>query len=51
MLQSAFSVLSFVKVLWPEFSIWHLYAAVLHYQRNYKAVQVSVYAFVCVCVI
>lgn len=36
--QSAFTVLSFVKVLWPEFSIWHLYAAVLHYQRNYKAV-------------
>ncbi|XP_070568689.1 dehydrodolichyl diphosphate synthase complex subunit DHDDS-like isoform X1 [Ptychodera flava] len=37
--QSSYSVLSFVKVLWPEFSIWHLFAAVLHYQRNYQAIQ------------
>ncbi|KAL4232668.1 hypothetical protein ACF0H5_007356 [Mactra antiquata] len=36
--QSAFSVLSFIEVLWPDFSIWHLYAAVLHYQRNHDAV-------------
>ncbi|XP_060569619.1 dehydrodolichyl diphosphate synthase complex subunit DHDDS-like [Ruditapes philippinarum] len=36
--QSTFSVLSFLEVLWPDFSIWHLYAAVLHYQRNYTAV-------------
>ncbi|XP_064628045.1 dehydrodolichyl diphosphate synthase complex subunit DHDDS-like [Lineus longissimus] len=39
LLQSSFSVLAFVKVLWPEFSIWHLYAAILHYQQNYKDVQ------------
>lgn len=37
--QSSYSVLSFVKVLWPEFSRWHLYAAVIHYQRNYDVVQ------------
>ncbi|XP_077977079.1 dehydrodolichyl diphosphate synthase complex subunit DHDDS-like [Glandiceps talaboti] len=37
--QSAFSVLSFVKVLWPEFSIWHLFAAVLQYQQNYAAIK------------
>lgn len=37
--QSTFSVLSFLEVLWPDFSIWHLYAAVLHYQRNHTAVK------------
>ncbi|KAK3576990.1 hypothetical protein CHS0354_005998 [Potamilus streckersoni] len=37
--QSSFSVLAFVKVLWPEFSIWHFYAAILHYQKNYDAIQ------------
>ncbi|XP_074658903.1 dehydrodolichyl diphosphate synthase complex subunit DHDDS-like [Tubulanus polymorphus] len=36
--QTSFSALLFDDVLWPEFSIWHLYAAVLHYQRNHKAV-------------
>ena len=40
MLQSSFSVLSFVPVLWPEFSRWHLYAGILHYQMNAPAVQV-----------
>lgn len=39
--QSTFSVLSFVQVLWPDFSIWHLYAAILHYQRNHLHVKVS----------
>ncbi|XP_041354444.1 dehydrodolichyl diphosphate synthase complex subunit DHDDS-like [Gigantopelta aegis] len=37
--ESAFSCLAFVKVLWPEFSVWHLYAAILHYQRNHQALQ------------
>ncbi|KAL3881697.1 hypothetical protein ACJMK2_028101 [Sinanodonta woodiana] len=37
--QSSFSVLAFVKVLWPEFSIWHFYASILHYQKNHDAVQ------------
>ncbi|XP_050392674.1 dehydrodolichyl diphosphate synthase complex subunit DHDDS isoform X2 [Patella vulgata] len=39
--ESAYTCLAFVKVLWPEFSIWHLYAAVLHYQRNSQAVEVA----------
>lgn len=37
--QSTFSVLSFIPVLWPEFSRWHLYAGLLHYQMNVPAVQ------------
>ncbi|KAL5010632.1 hypothetical protein ScPMuIL_012937 [Solemya velum] len=36
--QSTFTCLAFVKVLWPEFSLWHLYAAILHYQKNYDAI-------------
>ncbi|XP_071801029.1 dehydrodolichyl diphosphate synthase complex subunit DHDDS-like [Asterias amurensis] len=36
--QSNYSVLSFVEVLWPEFTIWHLFSAILHYQQNYDAV-------------
>lgn len=39
--QSSFSVFSFIQVLWPDYSIWHLYAGVLHYQRNYKSVQAA----------
>ncbi|GFR63057.1 ditrans,polycis-polyprenyl diphosphate synthase ((2E,6E)-farnesyl diphosphate specific) [Elysia marginata] len=39
--ESAYSCLAFVKVLWPEFSIWHLYAAILHYQRNYSKIQIA----------
>jgi ditrans,polycis-polyprenyl diphosphate synthase len=37
--QSGYSVLSFVPVLWPEFSRWHFYAGILHYQMNVAAVQ------------
>ncbi|VDI33933.1 ditrans,polycis-polyprenyl diphosphate synthase, partial [Mytilus galloprovincialis] len=37
--QTAYSCLAFVKVLWPEFSRWHLYGCILHYQRNYKQLQ------------
>lgn len=37
--QSSFSVLSFMPVLWPEFSRWHLYAGILYYQMNAPAVQ------------
>ncbi|KAF6036171.1 DHDDS [Bugula neritina] len=32
--QSSYTLLSFVNVLWPEFSRWDLYAAVLFYQRH-----------------
>uniref|UniRef100_G3MR62 Alkyl transferase n=1 Tax=Amblyomma maculatum TaxID=34609 RepID=G3MR62_AMBMU len=32
--QSSRSVIEFTSVLWPEFTIWHLLAAVLCYQRQ-----------------
>lgn len=38
--ESSYSVLSFVGVLWPDFSRWDLYAAVLYYQRSMPLVQV-----------
>jgi len=41
MWESSFSCLAFVKVLWPDFSIWHLYGAILHYQRNYRKIQTA----------
>ncbi|XP_012941490.1 dehydrodolichyl diphosphate synthase complex subunit DHDDS [Aplysia californica] len=41
MWESSFSCLAFVKVLWPDFSIWHLYAAILHYQRNHGKIQIA----------
>ncbi|XP_076372734.1 dehydrodolichyl diphosphate synthase subunit isoform X2 [Tachypleus tridentatus] len=37
--QSELSVLAFLHVLWPEFSIWHFFTAVLYYQHNYEAIQ------------
>ena len=37
--QTAYSCFAFVSVLWPEFSRWHLYACILHYQRNYTEIQ------------
>lgn len=33
--QSSFSCFSFVDVLWPEFSAWDLYQAILFYQQNH----------------
>lgn len=39
--QSSYSLLSFVRVLWPEFSRWDLYGAVLFYQQHYNQLQVS----------
>lgn len=39
--QSSFSCLSFLKTLWPEFSVWDLYFAVLTYQRNCSHVKVK----------
>lgn len=39
--ESTYSCLAFVKVLWPEFSIWHLYGTILHYQRNHAQIQIA----------
>ncbi|XP_044252821.1 dehydrodolichyl diphosphate synthase complex subunit DHDDS [Tribolium madens] len=33
------SFISFTKVLWPEFCIWHLLACIFYYQRSYKDLQ------------
>lgn len=32
--QTAYSTLYFTPVLWPEFSLWDLCKAILHYQKN-----------------
>ncbi|KAG8230492.1 hypothetical protein J437_LFUL013534 [Ladona fulva] len=37
--QLSFSYVYFTEVLWPEFTIWHLLAAVFHYQRNYRHIE------------
>jgi len=37
--QTDFSVLSFVKKMWPEFSIWDFYMGILNFQLNYNAIQ------------
>ena len=40
LLQSSFSVLWFVNSLWPDFRVWHFYAAIINYQYNCKVVEV-----------
>ncbi|CAG7723229.1 unnamed protein product [Allacma fusca] len=37
--QSSETVLCFTKVLWPEFTIWHLMAAMFNYQVNYMSIK------------
>lgn len=37
--QSAYSILSFTKVLWPNFTVWNLFAGILYYQAGYKHVK------------
>ncbi|XP_071444957.1 dehydrodolichyl diphosphate synthase complex subunit DHDDS [Hetaerina americana] len=37
--QLSYSCVYFTDVLWPEFSIWHLLAAIFYYQRSYVDVQ------------
>ncbi|CAG2107419.1 unnamed protein product [Medioppia subpectinata] len=32
--QTSFSVIAFAPVLWPDFTIWDLFSAILYYQRN-----------------
>lgn len=39
--QCSYSSLSFLKVLWPEFSVWDFYGAILSFQWNYKAFKVN----------
>ncbi|KAJ7363477.1 hypothetical protein OS493_009632 [Desmophyllum pertusum] len=34
--QCSYSCLSFLEVLWPEFSVWDFYGAILSFQWNYK---------------
>jgi len=37
--QCSYSSLSFLKVLWPEFSVWDFYGAIISFQWNYKTFQ------------
>ncbi|XP_068698167.1 dehydrodolichyl diphosphate synthase complex subunit DHDDS-like [Montipora foliosa] len=34
--QCSYSSLSFLKVLWPEFSVWDFYGAIISFQWNYN---------------
>jgi len=35
--QTSFSVMAFAPVLWPEFTIWDLFSAIVYYQRNCRS--------------
>ncbi|KRY90087.1 Dehydrodolichyl diphosphate synthase [Trichinella pseudospiralis] len=37
--QSSYSCLYFDQVLWPDYSFWNLFRAILFYQQNYKQIQ------------
>ena len=39
-IQTAFSYVIFLKVLWPDISLWHLLYVILLYQSNYSKLQV-----------
>ena len=39
--QSSFSTIFFLDALWPEFTIWHLFAAILNYQFEYRSMKKS----------
>lgn len=39
--QSSYSCLCFQDVLWPEFSIWNFFSAIISYQKNYQAIQAA----------
>ena len=41
LLQSSYSCLCFQDVLWPEFSIWNFFSAIISYQKNYQAIQTA----------
>ena len=46
-LQSSYACLCFQEVLWPEFSLWNFFSAILSYQKNYDAIQVWHDTFCC----
>ena len=37
--QCSYSFLSFLKVLWPEFSMWHFYYSILQYQKKHPLIE------------
>ena len=37
--QSSYSYLSFLKTLWPEFSMFDFYGAILQYQKHYSSIK------------
>lgn len=37
--QAAFSIVVFLNVLWPNFSVWHFLYVILLYQYNYKSMK------------
>jgi ditrans,polycis-polyprenyl diphosphate synthase len=39
--QSNFSSIFFVKQMWPEFSIWNFYFAIIEYQLNFDYLNVK----------
>ena len=38
--QSSYSCLCFQDILWPEFSIWNFFSAIITYQQQYSNLQV-----------
>lgn len=45
--QTGYSTLYFTAVLWPEFTLWDLCIAILHYQKNLPFLTVSFQFPVC----
>ncbi|XP_037074509.1 dehydrodolichyl diphosphate synthase complex subunit DHDDS-like [Pollicipes pollicipes] len=39
--QTTHTCIFFTEVLWPDFSIWHLFAAVFSYQRSYDEIRAA----------
>ncbi|XP_046914052.2 dehydrodolichyl diphosphate synthase subunit [Dermatophagoides farinae] len=39
--QSSFSTIFFLDALWPEFTIWHLFAAIINHQYEYRSIKKS----------
>ena len=43
--QTSYSTIYFTPILWPEFSLWDLCKAILHYQKNLPSVKVKLHTF------